>query len=408
MKQQILDMIKQWMSHRQIKKITWVWLATISRIRNSASKVEKNTTVVSTIWEPKITKKEDNWVHTISYEWWEVKTKEDFFKAINFDESCNEVLSYQCNLRPVVIRVSSTSTKLVSKYEHFLRTKPISWMNTDVLLQRIEDRLTSIKLPILNYNKNKEWKLLEICLFDAHINKKSYKWEPRNCEIAKMHYLNMVAKIITKAKSVETFDEARLVIGNDFLNSDSHSKTTSWTPQDNVESEEESFAVGLDILITAIKMIQRELNCNIKVVSIPWNHSRLLEQVMWTALKAVFASDKNVYVDNKQSTRKYYQYWNTAIMFSHWDWCKQDNLPMLFANEEPILWGNSKYRQVHLWHIHSKTVSEKNWVIIRHLSSITTTDRRHEEQGYVWNRRWWQAFIFDKEIWEEAEFNFYI
>ena len=35
------------------------------------------------------------------------------------------------------------------------------------------------------------------------------------------------------------------------------------------ESEEESFAVGLDILITAIKMIQRELNCNIKVVSIP-------------------------------------------------------------------------------------------------------------------------------------------
>ena len=450
MKQQIIDYIKSWLSHREIANITGVPKVTISRIRNEAglwvpsqnrknivnrlskkaieniqyiqtypidnspSKLGTLTTNGSPFWdiklEEKITRNENENYHEVKYEWDQIKTKEQFFKLIEFDESKNEILSYQCNKRQVVIRVSSTQTKLIDKREHFLRVKPITWFDINTLLDKVEKRLSSLKYWWKNWwllNK-KEWKLLEICLFDAHINKKSYNSPERNCEIARNTYMDMVSRIIEKAKVVDTYDKCLLVIWNDWFNSDWHSKTTSWTPQDNTENEETAFAIWLDILVCAIDMIAKELECVVEVISIPWNHARVLEQVLWTSLKVIYRNNGNVIVNDEQSPRKYFKYWNTAIMFSHWDGCKQDMIPMLFANENPKMRWDTKYKQVHLWHIHSKTVTEKNWVIIRHLSSMTTTDRRHSEQWYIGNRRWGQAFIFDKELGEEAEFNFYV
>lgn len=38
---------------------------------------------------------------------------------INFDSDAFEIISYQANIRPVVIRANKNETKIVNKYEHF-------------------------------------------------------------------------------------------------------------------------------------------------------------------------------------------------------------------------------------------------------------------------------------------------
>lgn len=405
---QVIDLINSWYKHRDIARRVGIAVWKVSNIRNKFPNELTFHEQENRVWWSTVVREED-WFHEINHVSEEIRTKDQFMEHINFDSDAFEIISYQANIRPVVIRANKNETKIVNKYEHFLRSKPKLSVNMESIIDIFDKKIKSIKFESKrNIKPNKDWKLLELCLFDAHINKKSYDNEYWDSDIATTTYLDMIDNMLDRAMKIDTYERCLLIIGNDFLNSDALSKTTRWTPQDSTESEEESFAYWLAILTRAIERIQERLNCIVDVMSIPWNHAQLLETVMWVALRQIYRGNPNVHVDCDFKPRKYYQYGNTVIMFSHWDGCRQDKIPMLFANEAPELRWQSKYRQVHLGHIHTKTVSEVNWVIIRHLSSMTTTDKRHMEQWYVWNRRWWQMFIFDKEIWEEWEFNFYV
>ncbi len=351
---------------------------------------------------------EDATWYEIKYEWWQLKTRDEFLKHINFDDSIQEIISYQTNVREVVIRTWKNESTLVKKYEHFLRTKPSWWFNIDRLISSLEDKLSWFRAPLSPINVRESWKALQICLFDAHINKKPFSWWEWNCEIARETYLNMVNEMCIKAKNIYDYEECVLVIGNDFLNSDMHARTTSWTPQDNVEWEESSFEYWLNIIIDAVAIINKILKCKIYIISMPWNHAETLETVMWVALWAIYRWNHTISVDCKKEYRKYWVYWNSAVMFTHGDGAKKDSLPMIFANEKSDIWSTCKYKECHLGHIHTQMVHELNWVIIRYLSSTTTTDKWHNKMWYVWNIRWWQMFIFDKEKWNEAQFNFYV
>lgn len=414
---QVIELKKQGLSHRQIKKVTGLWLATISKIANrhnmgknsSYTNLIKNAKDASTLWEvkleEKITKKEEEWIHTISYEWWEIKTKEQFFDAINFEQDKFEILSLQTNLRPVVVRASRNETKLINKYEFLLRTKPVNNINID----RIINKLQTIKplkpknIPLFHSDK-----AFEICLFDAHINK---LWvdKDRWLEKAKEVYIQWVQSLCHKAlKNYEFYEEVVLVIGQDFFNSDSLSKTSAWTPQDNTNNEQETFEAWLDIIISAVEVIQDTINTKVRIISMPWNHSNLLEQILWIALNALYRNSDNVVVDYTKARRKYWKFGCNMVMFTHWDNTKKDQLPMLMATEEPQMRADCKYREIHHGHIHTQMLYELNWVIVRSLSSITTKDNRHDKMWYIGNIRWWQAFIRDKEKGNEVQFNFYI
>lgn len=399
---EVLSYIKEWKSHRWIRDVLWISLGLISKIRNwEFNTLPKKSETV----EEKITTKEEDGIHEVKYEWWEIKTKEEFFKIVNFNPEENEILSYQCNLRPVVIRVSAKETKLVNKYEHFLRSKPASQFNIDKVIDKIENRLKDInkKLPI---SEIKWWtKALQINIFDAHVNKKSFNDTEWNCNKAHESYISIINDMILDAPS--DVEKVLLVIWQDFLNTDWHQKTSWLTPQDNIENEEESFEAWLNILIDAIEIVW-QLWCPIEIISMPWNHARVLEQAMWTAINAIYKNNKHITVDYKPAYRKYWTFWNSAICICHWDWIKVNDMPMLFANERPDLWGTYKFKEVHHWHIHTQMVTEIKWLIVRSFASITTTDRRHSLNWYVWNIRWAHMIVWDKERGNKAQFNYYI
>lgn len=408
---------KVWIFDRHYPRNRWRKLVAAWKIHDSVSNIKYSEETIVNRYENRneeineiTTSKESNWIHEIKYEWWVIKNREEFMSHISFDQTKYEVLSYQCNLRPVVIRTWPNETTLVNKYEHFLRTKPFSWFNIDLLLEKVKDSLQSYEYNVEKYNCSNKWdKALQICIFDAHINKKSFSWWEWNCSIAKDVYTRMVHDMCMKWISYsDEIEEVVLVIWQDFFNSDLWSRTTSWTPQDNVENEEDAFEAWLNIIIESVSIIKNIVWSRIKIISIPWNHARTLEQVLWTALSVIYRWDDSVEVDYSNQHRKYRSFWNSSVMLCHWDWANKSTYPMIFANERPDLWSSSLYREVHQWHIHTQTVNEINWVIIRTLSSTTTTDKWHDKNNYCFNIRWWQMFVWDKLKWNEAQFNFYI
>ena len=71
------------------------------------------------------------------------------------------------------------------------------------------------------------------------------------------------------------------------------------------------------------------------------------------ALEVAFANDANVEVDASAKLRKYYQYGQVMLCFTHGDKEKLTDLPLITAVEEPVMFGATKYREVHTGHKHT-------------------------------------------------------
>lgn len=416
-------MLKEWFSHRYIAKVLGIGITTVHRVRNG---YENN--MYEFNWPSEDDEQEDiqplkeettdveleNKQHTIRYEWGKIVTKEEFFEHIGFNPEEDEVISYQRNIRPVILRTSKDSTMLVNKYEHFLRTRPAT-ISASTIEDSVRAALWGVEVEYYrdrNNNRKPNGRAAEICIFDAHINKKTAYWEAWNTDVATEVYRWVVNDMIDDIEMVWWCDTVCLVVGNDFFNSDAWSRTTWGTLQDNNDNEYDAFAAWLRIIINAIESIRLRLGwVHIHIVTVPWNHSIMLETILGTTIATIYwelLKDWAMSFDCTNAVRKYWNYGVSTVLFAHWDDAKRDTYPMVFANERPDLWAASSYREVHLWHVHHQIVDEINGVVIRYLSSVTTSDRWHERHNYVNCIRWWQMFIWDDQKGNKAQFNYYI
>jgi len=402
--EEVKSMIRAWMSHRQIRRDTWLSLSVIHRYRHRwEDKIEQ-------VWE-EITKQEkvvwETREVTINYVGWlSLITKDQFLEHIWYNELKDEIINYRCNVREIRLG-TSTDNHLVKKYEHFVSLKPRLSIDLDSIIQKINTRVIPNKPTTRVKISNNGDYVAEINILDAHINKLSFLDVEWDTEIAYNTYISMVKDMVDDIKHYKP-SKVLFITWHDFFNSDGHSQTTSWTPQHNTENEASAFEAWLWIIIDSVNIIKKELWCPIEILNMPWNHAELLETIAWTALKAVFSYDEDVIVNNEQWYRKYRQWWDNAIMFTHWEWVKSNDIPMIFASERPDLWANCRFKEVHHWHFHSQITTESKWVIIRSFSALTNTDKWHNKHWFVWNIRWWNVIIWHRELWNKAQLNYYI
>ena len=86
------------------------------------------------------------------------------------------------------------------------------------------------------------------------------------------------------------------------------------------------------------------------------------------------------------------------IGFTHGDSEKKNRIGKLMPIEAREAWGKTLYHEVHAAHFHSEqAVQEENGIIVRYVSSPTSTDNWHYENGYVGAVKKAQSFIWDKE-----------
>lgn len=242
-------------------------------------------------------------------------------------------------------------------------------------------------------------KMLEVSIVDLHLSKLA--WAPETGEnydrkIAEERFMYVIDDIIERTKHIK-FEKIIFPCGNDFFNFDTISgTTTNGTRQDNDSRWQKMYLLGVELLIKGIDKLKEGLQTHVEVFLVPGNHDSMTSFYAVHDVHSWFRNDPMVTVNYNPKTRKYIEFGNCLIGFSHSDKEKK----RIFGNmqtEVPAAWGRTKYREWHAAHLHSEQVKEEFGVKVRNLSSVTSTDAWHASEGYVGAIACSQTFIWDSK-----------
>ena len=243
-----------------------------------------------------------------------------------------------------------------------------------------------------------------VSLPDIHISKlcdgKETGGSNYTTKIAGELFLNAVKSLMNRSVGFN-YDEIIFPIGNDFLHTDnSRSETTAGTRVDSDGSWQNAMTYSRQIAVKAIDYLSNF--APVKVVIVAGNHDEEKTFGLGEVLSAWYRKSEDVTVDNAPTPRKYHEYGNCLIMWTHGNSEKSDSLPLIAATENPKAWGRTVYREIHTGHLHTKRsikykdIDEKNGVRIRIIPSLSAPDSWHNKKGF-WNIRSAEAFVYHKK-----------
>lgn len=251
--------------------------------------------------------------------------------------------------------------------------------------------------------KGKAEQLMEISIPDLHIGKMSWdkeSGEDYDIDIACARFKGAIESFLSRIDP-GSIDRILLPLGNDLLNVDNKmNTTTAGTPQSSDSRFGKIFRTVKALMVETIDKLSAI--ANVDVLIIPGNHDEATMFTLGELLDAWYRDSTKVKVFNSPKLRKYYEYGKNMIMFTHGDKEKHAELGQIAAHEQAEMWGRTKYREVHLGHLHkSKSIQyttgdEFPGFKIRILPSLCSADAWHYAQGYL-SAKAAKAYIWHKD-----------
>lgn len=185
-----------------------------------------------------------------------------------------------------------------------------------------------------------------------------------------------------------------LPIGNDLFNADNvNGMTVAGTPQDTDVRFYKTFYKVREMVVRCIE--RARLVAPVDVIIVPGNHDRGAVWHLGDSLECWFHTYKDVAINNHPLMRKYYQWGQVMLMFTHGDKGKPQDYPALMATEMPQMFGATTHREAHMGHIHRVQVEEKHGVKMRFSPALCPPDAWHATSQFVGNKRGAEAFVWD-------------
>tara|TARA_R110001592_G_scaffold79084_2_gene236896 strand:+ start:9189 stop:10244 length:1056 start_codon:yes stop_codon:yes gene_type:complete len=330
------------------------------------------------------------------------RLKEDEWKLIDeyrTDRKKDNLLADECKASGIDINSISHYWYKSKKFSIFAKPNEFT---KDEFLKSIEDLISkySPKYPSIDYPKREDGHLLIINPADVHIGKYAdalETGEEYNVEIAKNRVREGVKGILRNAEGFN-IDKILFCIGNDILHTDNTmGSTTRLTPQDTDKKWYRHFTEALELYVEIVEMLMQiaPVDC-IHSMS---NHDYMSGFHLAHALKSWYRNTDAVTVDADPKHRKYYTYKNSMIGLTHGDGAKLNTLPLLMAQEEPLMWSYTKYRYWYLHHLHHKqrykfmTSFDNIGVTVEFLRSPSASDSWHYQKGYTGSVKAVEGFI---------------
>lgn len=237
---------------------------------------------------------------------------------------------------------------------------------------------------------------LEVNIPDLHLGKLAWEPETRGAnydlKVAATLYKQALAALIQRT-SAFAFSQIILPVGNDLLHSDTKAGMTyRGTPLDSDSRFYKMFSTARELTTYAIEALRQI--APVQVVMVSGNHDTMSVWHLGDSLSTLYGNTDDVTIDNRPTLRKYVGFGKVALMFTHGD--KKIDYPLLFATEQPKLFGNAKFREVRLGHLHQTRLVEKHGVRVRISPALCSADAWHSEHGYVGNVRGAEAYVWHK------------
>ena len=270
-------------------------------------------------------------------------------------------------------------------------------------------RLGTQRIKCRHERKNPHGLVLELSLPDLHIGKLAWRAETGDSydsDKAVEVYNWTVADLMAKAAPYR-ISQIVMPIGNDLVHVDtSEGTTTAGTHVDADSRWRKMFAVARSMLIASINQIAHV--APIEVIVIPGNHDQQSSFALGEVLSAYYRSDKHIMIDNSPPERKYRRYGTNLIGWTHGDDIKQEDLPLVMANEAREDYASCAIRTWHLGHFHKArerkhTAGDTHGgVSVQVIPSLSGTDSWHYKKGFVGGLKAAEVFVWNPQTGVEA------
>ena len=267
-------------------------------------------------------------------------------------------------------------------------------MSVESIKQEIEEFAAVYSPKVEQKDHLKGWSTLnpiayEISLPDIHYG----KLHDLSLTQVEDQYMMVVQELVKKASGLD-IERFVLPIGNDGMNSEGMRRTTTkGTPQEESAGWKDTFRGYWQLMTTAVDYLKEKAPVDIIVVSGNHDYERMF--YAGDVLAGWYRNDANVTVDNTYSSRKYYEYGQNMLMFTHGDKEKPADMPLIMATENPEMFARTSHREVHCGHLHKEMVNEYRGIKVRFVPSICPNDEWHKQMGYE-AKRTGQAYIWNK------------
>lgn len=328
-----------------------------------------------------------------------IKTLEDLIRECNIDLKKWQVERWTANTWPVGMKGKNDEviTKNLYQVKASLKKNDLNKQNLSSIFASCLIGLTASNAMKKSVHKKGD-KVLEISIPDLHLGKLAWEEETGHKNYDSNEAINSFKKAVQDfldKTSHEDISEIILPIGNDFFNVNNKENTTgNGTPQSEDSRWQKSFRRGCELSTWAIN--QCHAVAPVRVIIVAGNHDIERTFYLGEFLNAFFRQTKTIHIDNSATSRKYYRVGNTLLCFTHGDKIKLNQLTRIAQIEQRELWGNTKYCEWHLGHLHRESSMEEGGVVARVIPSLSTPDAWHSNSGYVTSNRGAQAFLYDK------------
>lgn len=268
----------------------------------------------------------------------------------------------------------------------------------------IIDKLFNKNIKPINFPKKPINKTLDedsvmvLGAVELHLGKEAREFdvgENYNVDIAVDRYETIV-KVICEEQEYRKAHKLVYGIGNDFLNVDTPSNTTTkGTQQLGGISSYELFDIGLKLQLESLLTLREHFN-EIEVVLVKGNHSNQLEYALFRALQQRFIKDNVVRFRDDYKEIQAIEMGNTSIFMTHGD-SNYKRIVESMSKEFYKIYGNTENRYILLGHLHHKQkIDELNGFTVFRLSSPSGIDRWHYKERYL-SQAGQEIFTFSKE-----------
>lgn len=317
------------------------------------------------------------------------KSPESMLVAHKFDPLLWKLVSCKNNLW----HMQAKNANRLLLYQSKITAKPkvqkeLSFEDIDKYFKELKPIKIDSTIPS-NYKKNGF--ILEIDIADLHVGNLPFP----DSEIGiKERMESLILDILIRVEGLK-LEKIILVNLGDLLHYDTYGGTTTGGTKLTTSLDFYTmFDTATTIMIDAIDRLSQI--APVELIGLFGNHDKTASYSVLKSIQYYFKSSKNVTVDCSHNSRKYRKFGNCLVGFVHGDLPKA-NIPALIQTEARKEYGETKFAEVHLGHIHSQQTIEKDGVIIRYLPSLAYGDDWHYQEGYVGVLKTSVSFLWDKE-----------
>ena len=252
------------------------------------------------------------------------------------------------------------------------------------LAKAFHETLHSLPAPARGVQKPDSYEddILELALPDVHHGLRSLADETGqeyNLDISTTLVMSCTRDLLERAGPV-----SRIVVpmGNDWLNADNAAGTTAHgTPQDEDAHWYLTFQRATAAAVAVIELC-REYAADVDVLLIPGNHDTERAPYMVTCLGYAFKQAPDVHIDAGLSQMKAKLLHDTLVTWHHGDRAKPADLVGMIPERWAELWGKSRFRELHLGHIHHEVEKDVGAVRVRNFRCLTAQSAWSSKSGY--------------------------